>query len=156
MHKQLRGKSEDAPITSFGNHCRLAGTQQPKDGVDGGHSGSKNVSAPPAFEFSDGALQRFAIGMIGARVVVAFVFSKLALHVGGGLVDGRNNGAGGWIRLLPYVNSIGGKTHGGLLLPMPVKREAAAMLKPSRRATRTMKCTESRWRDTDRRAVSLA
>src|SRR5712692_3998406 len=96
-------------------HEKLGG--ETEDGVDGGHAGSENVGALPAFEFSDGALERFAIGMIGACVVVAFIFAQLGLHVGGGLIDRRNDGARSGIRLLPDVNRVGGKTHGGLPLP---------------------------------------
>src|SRR5216684_2643349 len=118
MHEKLRGETEDAAVHGFGDDGMIAGAEETENGVNGGHSRSENVSALPAFEFSDGALESFAIGMIGARVVVAFVLAQFGLHVGGGLIDRRNDGAGGGIRLLPDVNRVGGKTHGGLLLPM--------------------------------------
>ena len=91
----------------------VSGAQQAKDRIDAGHPGSKDVSAVAAFEFGDGALQRFSIGMIGARVVVAvFVFAlTLRLHVSGRLIDRRDDGAGGRIRFLADVDGISSETH---------------------------------------------
>src|SRR6266571_1464337 len=80
--------------------------------------------------------------MIGTRVVEPFVFAKFLLDVGGGLVDGKNDGAGGGVGLLPDVDSIGGETHNYNLLissgfvstgpetPKPVKSGLAWMRKP--------------------------
>jgi hypothetical protein len=54
--------------------------------------------------------------MIGARVVVAFIFPQRFVDVGRSLIDGRNDSACGGIRLLPDVYGVCGITDLGLLL----------------------------------------
>ena len=99
------------PYTASDSDYVVAGAQQPENGIDARHAGGENVGAVTVFEFGHGALQRFAIGMIGARVIVALVLAELFVHVGGGLVDRCDDGAGGRIRLLPDVNGICSETH---------------------------------------------
>ena len=90
----------------------IAGTQEAKHGVDACHSGGKSVSCRAAFEFGESAFERFAIRMIGARVIVAVsIFSELGLHVGGRLVDRSDDGACGRIRLLTDVDGVCSETH---------------------------------------------
>jgi hypothetical protein len=115
LNEELSGQAEDATVDGFGDDGVIAGAQETEDGVNRGHAGSEDVGLRAAFEARHGALERLAIGMLGARVVEAFVFAEGGLHVRGSLVDGRNDGAGGWIRLLSDVDGIGGETHGSSL-----------------------------------------
>src|SRR6266403_2824342 len=90
----------------------VARAQQAEDGIDASHPGSKNVSAVAAFEFGDGALQRFTVGMVGARVVpTVFIFSQLHVHISRCLIDRRDDGAGGRVRFLADVDGIRSETH---------------------------------------------
>src|SRR5690349_8207422 len=68
-----------------------------------------------ALELGQSFFQCFAVRMIGAGVVVAFIFAELFLHISGGLVDWGDNGPGGRIRLLADVNGVCSETHGNLL-----------------------------------------
>jgi hypothetical protein len=115
MNQQLSGEAINAAINSFGKNNVITGAEQSENGINCSHAGSENVSAFAAFEFGNGALEGLAVGMIGARVIVAFIFANFFVDVGGGLVDGRDDGAGSGIGFLSYVDGIGGKTHGVLL-----------------------------------------
>src|SRR5579863_4331117 len=111
MHEELRREAKDAAVNGLGDDYVIAGSQETKDRVDAGHARRKDVCGLAAFKLGYSAFERFAVGMIGARVVVTFVFAELGLHVCGSLVDRSDNGAGGGIRLLADVNSIRSKTH---------------------------------------------
>ncbi len=111
MHEELCGEPEDSAVHSFRNYGVITRTKKAENGVNRGHPGSKYVSALPSFQFCDRALESLAIGMLGARVVEALVFTKLRLHICGSLVDGRDNSAGSGIRFLSHMNRVGGETH---------------------------------------------
>ncbi len=81
VNQELRGQAEDSAVNGFGDYRVIARTKQAEDSVNGGHAGSKYIGALTAFQFGDGALQSFAIRMIGSRVVVAFVFAELGLDI---------------------------------------------------------------------------
>jgi hypothetical protein len=76
---------------------------------------SKHESRVAALKFRQRSFQRFAVGMIGSCVIKPFILTELFLHVGGSLIDGKYDGPGGRIRLLPDVNGICGETHNHLL-----------------------------------------
>src|ERR1700722_11369631 len=112
VNQELRGEPKTAAVYRFGEHHMVARPQQPKDGVDASHSGSKYVSAVAVLESGDGALQSLSIGMIGARVVVTvFIFPQLFVYVSGCLIDWRDDGAGGRIWFLADVDGVSGETH---------------------------------------------
>ena len=94
MHQKLCGESENATVNGFGNDYVVTGTQQPKHRIDGSHPGGKNVSALAALEFRYGALKGLPVGMLGARIVEAFILAQFRLHIGRSLIDRRDNGAG--------------------------------------------------------------
>ncbi len=116
MHQELRGEAEDSAVNGFGYYSVITGTQKTKDSVNSSHAGREYIRALAAFQFSDGALESFAIRMIGSRVVVTFVFAELGLDIGGSLVDRRDDGTGSGIRFLSHMNRVGGETHYPLLL----------------------------------------
>ena len=68
-----------------------------------------------ALKLGNGPFERFAVGVIRARVIVAFVFAQFFVYVRGGLIDGRDDGPGGGIGFLTHMNGVGGKTHDALL-----------------------------------------
>ena len=111
LRKQLRSKTIDAAVDRLRNDGVIARTQEAKHGVDRGHSRGENVGRLPAFQTRHAALQRLAVRVVGARVVVALVLAQRLVHVGRGLIDRRDDGAGGRVRLLPDVNRIRGKSH---------------------------------------------
>ena len=113
LHEELRGQAVDAAVNGFGDDGVVAGAQKAKDGVDRGHARGENVGGRAAFETRHRALEGLAIRMRGAGVVESFVLAHRILDVRGGLVDGRDDGAGGGIRFLSDVDGIGGKTHAG-------------------------------------------
>ena len=92
------------------NHVVTA-LEQRHDGVDGGHARGKRQRVAPAFQLGQVALQGRPGGVARPGVVVALVLAQLLLHVGGGLVDGDDDGARGRVRLLADVNGIGGEAH---------------------------------------------
>src|SRR5260370_7736228 len=102
----------------------VPGTTQPEDGVNRRHPRGEHVGAFAAFEFRHGAFERLAVRVIGAPVVVAFVFAQLLLHVCRSLLDGRDNRSGGWIRLLPDAYRLSGKSH--VPPPVPISLPPAA------------------------------
>ena len=89
----------------------VAGTQQPKHGVDGRHAGGEDVGRVAAFEARHAAFQRAPVGMLGAGIVVAFILAERLLHVRGGLKNRRDDGAGGGLRLLADMDRVGGESH---------------------------------------------
>ena len=107
LNEELRGEAVDSAINGAGKNGVVAGAEQSKDRIDCSHAGSKDVSSDSAFEFGDGAFEGFAIRVVGARVVVAFVLAEGFLDVGGRLIDRRDDGAGGGIRLLSHMNRVG-------------------------------------------------
>src|SRR2546423_170035 len=111
----------------------VARAQQPKYGIDRRHPGRKNVGALPAFKFSHRALQRFAVGVIGPRVVIPFIFSELCLHVCRGLINRRDNRARGRFGFLAYMYRIGRKTHILTLLTLAIPKTILDAM-PARRS----------------------
>src|SRR6202007_2754581 len=109
-----------------------AGRQQAKNRVNAGHPRREHIGAVAAFKFGDSTLEGFAVGVIRARVVVTFVLAQLFVDVGDAWVDGRDNRAGGGIRLLTHVNRIGGKAHDVLLAVFPsLVKQAAWVSRPT-------------------------
>ena len=88
----------------------VAGLEHRADRADRRHSGRKRERRLAAFDRRDVALERKARRILRARVLEALVDAELVLHVGGGLVDRRDDGAGGWIRLLAGVQADGAET----------------------------------------------
>src|SRR6267143_1058803 len=115
VDEELRGKAEYAAVNSFGEDYVIARAQKPEDRVDSRHARRENVGAVAAFQLGDRAFQRFAVRVIGSRVIVAFVFAQLFVDVRRGLIDGRDDGPGGGIGFLAHMNGVGGKTHSALL-----------------------------------------
>ena len=111
LAKKLRRQPIDAAVDGVGKNGVVAGTQQPKHGVDGRHAGSKGVSRVASFEARHAALQSAPIGMLGAGVFVAFIFSERLLHVRGGLKNRGDDGARGGLRLLADMDRVGGESH---------------------------------------------
>src|SRR4029077_14960662 len=122
VHQELCGEAEDSAVNGFGDYRVIAGTQKTEYSVNRSHAGGKYIGTLAAFQFGDGAFESFAIGMIGARVVVAFVFAEFGLDIGRSLVDRRDDGAGSGIRFLSHMNRVGGETHYALLLTAAAKR----------------------------------
>ena len=85
----------------------VAGLEHRADRADRRHAGRKRERRLAAFDPRDVALEREARRILRARVLEAFVDAELVLHVGGGLVNRRDDGAGGWIRLLAGVQADG-------------------------------------------------
>jgi zinc protease len=112
VDKELRAEAVDAPVNGLGEHDVFAGSEQTKNRVNGRHAGSEHVGGQPAFQFRDRPFESLAIGMIGARVVVAAPgLPQFLVNVGRSLVDGRNHRTGRRIRFLTHVNRIGCKSH---------------------------------------------
>src|ERR1700686_763965 len=103
----------------------VAGAQQPKHGIDCRHSRSEDVGGLPAFQASYAALERAAVGMRRARVVVAFVLAQLLLHICGGLKNWRDDSARSRFRLLSNVDRVCCESHAVFLLRSRGKQRAA-------------------------------
>ena len=72
-----------------------------------------DANANPAFPPSIAAMfcfEREARRILRARVLVALVHAELVLHVGGCLIDRRDDGAGGGVRLLAGVQADGAES----------------------------------------------
>jgi hypothetical protein len=110
--QQLRGDAEHSPVNGLREDNVVAGAEQAEHGVDARHARRKDVGRSAAFELRQRALECFAVRMAGARVVVALALAHFLDHVGRGLVDRGDDRAGQLVRLLAYVNGVGGKTHG--------------------------------------------
>ncbi len=93
----------------------IAGAEQPEDRVDSRHPGRKHIGAVAAFQLGHRAFQCFTIWVIRPRVIVAFVLPQFFVDIGGGLIDGRDDGSRGGVGLLPDMDGVGGKTHCALL-----------------------------------------
>ena len=111
LAKKLRRQPIDAAVDGVGKNGVVAGTQQPKHGVDGRHAGSKDVSRVASLEAGHAALQSAPVGMLGAGVFVAFILSERLLHVRGGLKNRGDDGARGGLRLLADMDRVGGESH---------------------------------------------
>ena len=112
VHEELRGEAVHAAIDCFGKHDVVTGAQQAEHGVDCRHARSEDVGGMATFQFCNGALQSFAIGMIGAGVIVsAFGLAQFLVNVGGSLVDRSDHGACGGIGFLSNVNGVRRKSH---------------------------------------------
>ncbi len=132
VHKELRGEPEYPAVNGFGEDRVIARAQEPEDRVDSRHAGRENVGAVAAFQLGDRAFERFAVRVIGSRVIVAFVFAQLFVDVRRGLIDGRYDGPGGGIGFLAHMNGVGGKTHSPLLaIPVLNVKQSARDLAPT-------------------------
>lgn len=107
LNEKLGGEAVDSAINGARQNGVVARTEQSKDRIDCRHAGSENVGGDSAFELGDGAFESFAIGVVGARVVVTFIVAEGFLDVRGRLIDRSDDGTGGGIGLLPYVNRVG-------------------------------------------------
>src|SRR5580704_6203254 len=94
----------------------VAGAQQPKHGIDRGHSRGEDVGGLSAFQASDATLEGAAVRVCCARVVVAFILAQLLLHVCRGLKNRRDDSARSRFRLLSNVDRVGGESHAVFLL----------------------------------------
>src|SRR5271157_4526308 len=71
MNKKLCRDAVNAAIDSLREQYVVAGTQKTENCVDARHAGRKSVRAVAAFELGESAFDRFAIGVVGARVIIA-------------------------------------------------------------------------------------
>ena len=76
-----------------------------RDGVDGRHAGGERVRRLPAFDRGDVLLERQPRRVLRPRVLEALVAANLFLHVGGRLVDRRDDRAGRRIGFLAGVDA---------------------------------------------------
>ena len=83
----------------------VAGHEQRRHGADRGHAGCEGEPLSAALDRREVALERFPRRVLRARVLVALVPAERFLHVGGRLVDRRDDRAGRWIRFLPGVQA---------------------------------------------------
>ena len=77
------------------------------DGIDGRHARGERVGRLAAFDRGDVLLERQPRRVLRPRVLEPFVAAHLFLHVGGRLVNRRDDRAGRGIGLLAGVDADG-------------------------------------------------
>ena len=100
-----------AAVEVVGADDLVAGLEQLYQAVDGGHAGGEGQAVLPVFQRRHRVLQLGAGGVVGARVLVAFVVAGAALHIGRGLVNGRHNGPGFGVGVDAGVDGFGSEFH---------------------------------------------
>ena len=132
--QHLVEQPERAAIRVVGHDDVVAGRQLAGDRGDGGHAGRERKAARPPSMAARLPSSALRVGILRARVLVALVPAELRLHVGGGLVDRRDDGAGRGVGLLPGVDadraesSAAGQFHACLVRKSPMGRSPAASL----------------------------
>ena len=96
-----------AAVGVVGHHHVVAGLQQRHHGPRGGQARRERERRLAALHGGDVALERRARGVVRAPVLVALVNPEAVLHVGRGLIDRGDNGAGRRVRLLPRMDAHG-------------------------------------------------
>src|SRR5262249_11203813 len=94
-----------------------------------------------AFQLGHSPFERFAVRVIGARVVVTFVLSQLFVHIRRRLIDRRDDGACCRVGLLVHVNGISGKTHCALLALFSHPCEAGSLVLAALRSRARLLCS---------------
>ncbi len=97
-----------------GDHV-AAGVDQFQRGRCCGHAAGEGEAGDAALEAGNATLVRHARGVLRARVLVTLVLARALLHVGGGGVDRRHDGAGRGIGVLAGVDGAGAETKVGRL-----------------------------------------
>ena len=105
--QDLVEQPEGAAVDVVRHHRVIAALQQRSDGIDGGHARCEREARLAVFNRREIAFERGAGRILGARVLEPFVPAKLLLHVGGGLINRRDDRAGGRVRFLTGMQANG-------------------------------------------------
>jgi hypothetical protein len=92
-------------IDVIGNHHVVAGLQERGDRIDRRHARGKRKRRLAFLHRGDVAFERSASRILRAGVLVAFVFSERFLHVGRGLINRGDDGAGRGVGCLAGVQT---------------------------------------------------
>ena len=107
----LGGHAVDAAVDVPDQHDAVARIEQVHDRRRRREAGGEGDAVACALEARERDLERGASRVRGARVVVALVLADRLLHVGRGLVDGRDHRSGHRIGLLPDMDRTGLELH---------------------------------------------
>ena len=111
-------------------------------GADRRHARGEREAGLAALDRGDVGLERRARRVLRARVLVSLVPAELLLHVGRGLEDRRDDGAGGRIGLLAGVDADGGEVfasgelHSGNVIIRPIADMLRSRLPAASRQSR--------------------
>ncbi len=125
---------EGAAIRVLGHDDVVAGRQLAGDRGDGGHAGRERTGCTAALDGCQIAFERAARRILRPRVLETLVPAELRLHVGRGLVNRCDDGAGRGVGLLPGVDadraesSAAGQFHACLVRKSPMGHSPAASL----------------------------
>ena len=92
-------ETERAAVGVVADDEMVAGFEPRQDGVDGGHARGEGKRGRAALDRCEVGFERHAGGVLGAAVFESLVLAESLLHVGGGLIDRRDDGAGRWDRV---------------------------------------------------------
>ena len=98
-------ETERAAVGVVADDEVIAGFEPGQDRVDRGHARGEGERGRAALDGGEVGLERHARGILRAAVFEALVLAESLLHVGGGLIDRRDDGAGGRIGCLAGVNA---------------------------------------------------
>jgi hypothetical protein len=93
-----------AAIEVVTGHHMVTRAQQVEDGIGGRAARGKGDAMLAILDRSDAGLERVTGRVLRPRILVALVDAGARLHVGRGLEDGRHDGAGRRIGLLPGMD----------------------------------------------------
>ena len=100
-------QAEGAAVGVVAHQHVIAGLEPRQDGVDRCHARGEREARHAGFDGGDVALEGHPRRVVRAAVLVPLVLAQAFLDIGGGLVDGGDDGAGGRVRLLAGMNADG-------------------------------------------------
>src|SRR5205823_11411017 len=94
----------------------IARAKQLHDRVEAGHATGERKAVASVLQRGDISLERFARGILAARVLIPFILPESLLHVRRGEVHRRHDRSGQWLRTLAGVYGAGAESRGQIFV----------------------------------------